>query len=407
MKFSELKMHPSLLKAIEAMDFESPTPIQADSIPPALEGRDILGSAQTGSGKTVAFALPLLHRLLSNPPRGKGVRAVILVPVRELAAQVEASLIECGRFTDIKTTLVMGGASWPKQVAELKAGAQIVVATPGRLLDHLQNNRGFDLRSAEILVLDEGDRMLDMGFLPDIQRILQQLPTERQTLTFSATVPVQIESLVHKFMKDPLRIKVDPLHAPAEGVRQKIYPVTEGQKYELLAALIEHYDMTAVLVFTETKRRADIVSSYLRKKGYSAAEMHSDLAQAKRTKTLQSFRDKKTRILVATDIAARGLDIRHVSHVVNYDVPSFSEDYLHRIGRTARVFTVGDAFTLMTPREKGSVESIERFLKMTIERCALEGFSYDVPPKLEAYKAALHTKFRPRRSSRKAPRRMF
>ena len=209
-------------------------------------------------------------------------------------------------------------------------------------------------------------------------------------------------------MKDPLRIKIDPLHAPAEGVRQKVFPVTEGQKYDLLAALIEHYDMTAALVFTATKRRADIVSTFLRQKGYSAAEMHSDLAQSKRSKTLQAFRDKKTRILVATDIAARGLDIRHVSHVVNYDVPSFNEDYLHRIGRTARVFTVGDAFTLMSPQEKGPVESIERFLKTPIERCALEGFPYDVPPKLEAYKAALHTKFRmPRRGSRKGPRRIF
>ena len=401
-------MHPGVRKALRDQGVDVPKPIAEKGLPPGLEGRDILGSAQTGSGKTVAFALPLLHRLLSNPAKGKGVRAVILVPVRELAAQVEASLAECGRFTDLKTTLVMGGASWPKQVAELKAGAQIEVATPGRLLDHLENNRRFDLRFAEVLVLDEGDRMLDMGFLPDIQRILQQLTSDRQTMTFSATVPVQIESLVHKFMKNPLRVKVDPSHAPAEGVRQKVFPVTEGQKYELLAALIEHYDMTAALVFTETKRRADIVSPYLQKNGFSAAEMHSDLAQTKRTQTLQSFRDKKTRILVATDIAARGLDIRHVSHVVNYDVPSLSEDYLHRIGRTARAFTVGDAFTLMSPKEKGSFESIESFLKTTIERCALEGFSYDVPPKLEAYKAALHTKFRmPRRSSRKGSRGIF
>ncbi len=409
MKFTELKMHPSLLKAVEAMGFEDPTPIQEQAIPPALEGRDILGSAQTGSGKTVAFAIPLLHRLLSNAPKKpKSVRAVILVPVRELAAQVEAALAECGQFTPLKSTLIMGGASWPQQVKALQDGANIVVATPGRLLDHLENNRGFDLRSCEILVLDEGDRMLDMGFLPDIQRILQQLSTDRQTLTFSATVPIEIESIVQKFMNDPLRIKIDPSHAPAEGVRQKIFPVTEAQKYDLLAALIEHHEMAAALVFTATKRRADIVSRSLKQKGISAAELHSDLAQSKRTKTLQDFRDKKTRILVATDIAARGLDIRHVSHVVNYDVPTFNEDYLHRIGRTARAFSVGDAFTLMGPKEKGNVESIERFLKTTLERCALEGFKYDVPPKLEAYKAPLHTRFRmPRRGSKKGRRRPF
>lgn len=402
-------MHPDLVKAVTEMGFESPTPIQEQAIPPGLEGKDILGSAQTGSGKTVAFSLPLLNRLISQPrKRGKGVRAVILVPVRELAVQVEAALTSCGQFTKLKATLIMGGASWPKQVQELKAGADIVVATPGRLLDHLQNNRDFDLHSCEILVLDEGDRMLDMGFLPDIQRILQQLPPERQTLTFSATVPPAIEAIVRKFMKDPLRITIDPPHAPAEGIRQKVYPVTEGQKYDLLVALIEHFDMAAALVFTGTKRRADIVGGFLQRKGYSADMLHSDLTQNKRTQTLQDFRDKKIRILVATDIAARGLDIRHVSHVVNYDVPSFSEDYLHRIGRTARAFTVGDAFTLMNPQEKSNVESIEGFLKMTIERTALEGFAYDVPPKLEAFKASIQSKFRmPKRTTRKRGRGLF
>ncbi|MFH2204477.1 MAG: DEAD/DEAH box helicase [Elusimicrobiota bacterium] len=409
MKFNELSIHPDLLKAVTAMGFEKPTPIQQQAIPPALEGQDIVGSAQTGSGKTVAFALPLLNRLLTKEARNKKtVRAVILVPVRELAAQVEAVLAECGQFTKLKTTLIMGGASWPQQVKALNDGIDIVVATPGRLLDHLQNNRGFHLRDCEFLILDEGDRMLDMGFLPDIQRILQQLSADRQTLVFSATIPPEIAAIVKKFQKNPTRIKIDPTHAPAEGVRQRIFPITESQKCDLLVALIEHFKIKAALVFTATKRRADIVQNILQKKGYAAAALHSDLAQNLRTKTLQAFRDKKTRILVATDIAARGFDIRHVSHVINYDVPTFNEDYLHRIGRTARVFTVGDAFTLMNPQEKGEVESIERFLKMTIERCALEGFDYDVPPNLKAYKAPYQTRFRmPKRSFKKGRSRPF
>ena len=409
MKFSELKMHPDLLKAVEAMGFEAPTPIQAGAVPSALEGKDVLGSAQTGSGKTVAFSIPLLQRLLAgNPKKAGAVRGVVLVPVRELAAQVEAALAELGQFTKLKTTLIMGGASWPSQVSALKSGVDVVVATPGRLLDHLQNNRDFNLKHCEILILDEGDRMLDMGFLPDVQRILQQLPADRQTLTFSATVPPEIESIVQKFMKDPVRIKVDPPHQAADGIRQKVYPVTERQKYDLLLALIKESDMTAGLVFTATKRRADAVCHFLQTKGISADAMHSDLAQGKRSKTLDDFREKRTKVLVATDIAARGLDIRHVSHVINYDVPTFNEDYLHRIGRTARAFTVGDAYTLMSSAEKTNVESIERFLKITLERVALEGFPYDVPPKLTAYKESIQSKFRlPRKRSSKSGRNPF
>ncbi len=409
-RFKDFQLHPDLLKAVSEMGFEKPTPIQAKSIPKAVEGADILGSAQTGSGKTVAFSLPLLHRLmLVSPQKGqREVRAVILAPVRELAAQVEAVLNDCGRHTGLRVALIIGGASWHNQVKALKAGADIVVATPGRLLDHMRNNRQFRLDSVRFLVLDEADRMLDMGFLPEVQQILKAIPTTRQTLMFSATIPAPIERLVRGFMKDPVRVQIDPPHKPAEGIRQAVYPVSEAQKYDLLFTLLEDMSVKSALVFTGTKRRADIVEGYLRRKKISAAAIHSDLSQSARTKTLDQFRDQKVRILVATDIAARGLDIRHVSHVFNYDVPSYAEDYLHRIGRTARVFTVGDAITLMAPSDKSAIESIERFLKKDIPRKALEGFPYDVPPKLTSFKRPLNSRFGfKRRSFRRGSSRLF
>jgi ATP-dependent RNA helicase RhlE len=409
MNFHELDLAPELVKAIDAMGFDTPTPIQAAAIPEALSGKDILGSAQTGSGKTVAFALPLLNHLLKHPSAKSSheVHAVVLTPVRELAAQVEATFKDCGQFTKLDPTLIIGGASWNKQVEDLQKGAEIVVATPGRLLDHLRNNRKFHLDACDILVLDEADRMLDMGFLPDVRAILERIPTKRQTLMFSATVPMEIESIVQKFMREPVRVKIDPPHKPAEGITQKVYPITDGQKYDLLQALIERNKIESGLVFTATKRRADVVERFLKYKGISAAAMHSDLPQGKRTRVLQDFRDQKIRILVATDIAARGLDIRSVSHVINYDVPTYPEDYLHRIGRTARAFTVGDAMTLMGPQEKTFIESIERFLKLQIERVALDNFKYDVPPKLDAYKASISSKFRTKRRSLKGRRRLF
>ncbi|MFA5138680.1 MAG: DEAD/DEAH box helicase [Elusimicrobiota bacterium] len=396
MPFSLFALQPELIRAVKEMGFKKPTPIQDKAIPPALQGKDVLGSAQTGSGKTVAFALPLVHRLLSGP---KGQRALILAPVRELAAQVEATFKDCCRFTKLRTCLVMGGESMRQQASGLKTGADIIIATPGRLLDHLQNTRGFDLKACGFLVLDEADRMLDMGFLPDVSRILERVPSNRQTLMFSATVPGEIERLVSRFMRDPVRIQIDPPGRPAEGVVQKVYPVSAQQKYDLLRALLAREEMTSVLVFTAMKRRADMVANVLRHAGIPARAMHSDLTQSARTKVMDDFREQRFRVLVATDIAARGLDIRHVSHVVNFDVPLYPEDYLHRIGRTARVFTIGDAITLMSPHEKDPVRAIEGFIKADIPRCALEGFAYDVPPMLTVYKPPAHARFSMRRRS--------
>jgi len=399
MLFNELSLHKEVLGALSDLDLKELTPIQRKAIPPALEGKDVLGSAQTGSGKTLAFSLPLAQRLLDkDTKRGKGARAVILTPVRELAAQIEAVIGDCTRRAKLRTALLIGGASMRAQVDSIRNGADIIIATPGRLLDHLRRTRGFDLGSCKVLVLDEADRMLDMGFLPDVSKILAQVPASRQTLMFSATVPKEIEGLVSRFMREPVRIQIDPPRRPAQGVVQRIYPVSSTQKYDLLFALIEAMSMDSALVFVSMKRRATVVSNFLKSKKIAAGEMHSDLSQSIRSRTLQDFRDQRHRVLVATDVAARGLDIRHVSHVVNFDVPLYAEDYLHRIGRTARVFTIGDALTLMSPEEKKPVESIERFIGETIKRCALEGFPYTVPPRLEAYHRPTHSRFMFKRS---------
>jgi ATP-dependent RNA helicase RhlE len=394
MPFSLFALQPELIRAVREMGFQKPTPIQEKAIPPALEGKDVLGSAQTGSGKTVAFSLPLLSRLLTGP---EGQRSLVLAPVRELAAQVEATIQDCCRFTRLRTCLVMGGESMRRQASGLKSGADIIIATPGRLLDHLHNTRGFDLKSCSFLVLDEADRMLDMGFLPDVSRILERVPRERQTLMFSATVPPEVERLVSRFMKEPVRIQIDPPGKPAEGVVQKVYPVSAAQKYDLLKAFLAKEELASVLIFTAMKRRADMVANVLKHAGIPARAMHSDLTQSARTRVMEDFREQRFRVLVATDIAARGLDIRHVSHVINFDVPLFPEDYLHRIGRTARVFTIGDAITLMAPHEKDPVRAIEGFIKADIPRCALEGFPYDVPPMLTVYKPPAHARFSMRR----------
>jgi len=403
--FESLGLDRGLLRAATEMGFAHPTPVQARAIPPAIAGSDVLGSAQTGSGKTVAFVLPLLQHLLRQPVPGKGIRGVILVPTRELAAQVEATFLACGQFSGIRCALIIGGASWNTQVANLKAGASVVVATPGRLLDHLHNNRAFSLSECRFLVLDEADRMLDMGFLPDIRAILEKIPRQRQTLMFSATIPPEIERLVSQFMRDPVRVQIDPPRAPAKGIKQHVYPVSPAQKYALLLALLSRPEVTSSLVFTATKRAADIVGGYLKSKGLSAAILHADLSQSHRTQAMEGFRDRRHAILVATDIAARGIDVRHVSHVFNFDVPLYAEDYLHRIGRTARAFTVGQAITLMTPVEKKHVASIETFIQAEIPRCALDGFPYDVPPRLEAFKASLQSRFRLPRRSRRSGRR--
>ena len=405
MSFDHFGLHPALRRAVDEMGFEKPTPVQAGAIPPAMEGEDVLGSAQTGSGKTVAYALPLLQKLLASPPPPRpGPRALVLAPVRELAAQVEATMADLARHAGLKTALVIGGEPMPPQAKALQTGTDVIIATPGRLLDHLGRTKGWSLGGVLVCVLDEADRMLDMGFLPDVSDILARLPKERQTLMFSATVPTEIERLMQRFMVEPLRISIDPPRKPAEGVIQKVYPVSTRQKSDLLLALLKSIDATATVVFTATKRRADHVADFLSKRGVPAEPMHSDLTQSARTRSMQAFRDQRFRVLVATDIAARGLDIRHVSHVINYDVPLYPEDYLHRIGRTARAFTVGDALTLMGHEEKDPVLSIEKFLGMEIPRVAMDAFPYDVPPRLTVYRPGLLSRLG---AGKRPPRRLM
>ena len=394
MSFEIFGLHPSLRRAVDDMGFQSATPVQTGAIPPAMQGLDVLGSAQTGSGKTVAYALPMLQRLLNSPKAARpGPRALVLAPVRELAAQVDATITDLARHCGLKTALVIGGEPMPPQTKALQHSVDVVIATPGRLLDHVRRTHGWGLEAVSMVVLDEADRMLDMGFLPDVSAILERLPAKRQTLMFSATVSTDIERLMQRFMRTPLRIQIDPPRRPAEGVIQRVFPVSSAQKYDLLFALLQSVDATATLVFTSMKRRADMVAAYLTRRGMEAHAMHSDLSQTARTKSMQAFRDSRFKVMVATDIAARGLDIRHVSHVVNFDVPDYPEDYLHRIGRTARAFTVGDAMTLMTHEEKNAVISIETFIGTPITRAALDGFPYDVPPRLTAYRPSPLSRF--------------
>ncbi|MBI3549802.1 MAG: DEAD/DEAH box helicase [Elusimicrobia bacterium] len=408
MPFSQFPLLPELHQAVRAMGFTAPTPIQTKAIPPAMEGKDVLGSAQTGSGKTVAFVLPLLDRLLrdkrlAGPPI---VRAMILVPTRELAAQVETAVRDLVRFSPIKCVLVIGGASFHNQTQELKRGAEIVVATPGRLLDHVRS-RTMSLKNVQVAVLDEADRMLDMGFMPDIRRIMQMLPRERQTLMFSATVPPEIERAVPEFMHAPVRIEVDRPASPAAGITQILYPVGADQKFDLLHALITKTQITSGLVFTRTKARADRVVRFLLTRGIPATVLHSNLSQSQRTRAMEDFRDMKHQILVATDIASRGIDVDHVSHVFNFDVPEYAEDYVHRIGRTGRAFRVGDAVTLMDREEERFITAIERYIGTSIPRAVLPDFPYKVPPKLVTYKAPVSSHFRIRRRIARSSGRRF
>jgi ATP-dependent RNA helicase RhlE len=402
MPFTRLGLRPELLAAVKALGYAAPTPIQERSLPESMAGKDVIGSAMTGSGKTMAFTMPLLQRLLDDRDRdphkgGLRVRALVLVPTRELAAQVEKAIGELARQSPVKCALIIGGASFTVQRDALRKGAEVVVATPGRLLDLL---RGGDLhlRDVKVAVLDEADRMLDMGFMPDVRRIMHLLPKERQTMMFSATIPPEVERVVNEFMREPVRVEVDRPRSAATTVTQALYPVTEGQKGALLAAIVQADGVESVIVFTRTKARADYVAHCLEKKGITCVALHSDLSQGERDRAMKSFREGRHTILVATDLAARGLDVPEVSHVINYDVPEHSEDYVHRIGRTGRAMTEGDAVTLVSFEEERLIPSIEAFIGQEIPRRALEGFQYLVPPRLHTYKAPLSSKFRIRRS---------
>jgi ATP-dependent RNA helicase RhlE len=360
------------LEAIQALGYERPTPIQARGIPILLKGRDLIGSAQTGTGKTAAFALPILT-VLAKPE--KLPRALILVPTRELACQVSDSIQKFARFTCLRTGLLYGGVGYGTQLAALRRGVDIIVATPGRLLDHI--GRGtVNLSKVQFMILDEADRMLDMGFLPDVKRIVQKCPKERQTLFFTATLPPELEQLASWALRDPLKVEIGRQRSPAETVAHAFYPVVASQKFDLLQLLLDQTDFKSVLIFSRTRMGADRIAHRLVSKGHTVGVMHSDRNQRERIEALEGFKSGKYEVLVATDIAARGLDIAGVSHVINYDVPENAEDYVHRIGRTGRAQASGDAFTLVTEEDVRDARSIERYMGIGVERKKIEGFPY-------------------------------
>ncbi|MDQ5848120.1 MAG: DEAD/DEAH box helicase [Pseudomonadota bacterium] len=367
-----------MLRAVSEQGYTVPTPIQVQAIPVVLAGRDLLGAAQTGTGKTAGFALPILQRISgtatgSHSPARHPVRVLIVTPTRELAAQVEESVRAYGKHVKVKSTCIYGGVGIQPQIDALRRGVDIVVATPGRLLDHVQQ-KTVDLRQVEILVLDEADRMLDMGFIPDIRRILALLPAQRQNLLFSATFPEEIRKLASSFMKNPVTVEVARRNTPAELVGQVAHPVAADRKRELLAHLVKTNDWRQVLVFCKTKHGANRLAQQLEKSGIEADAIHGNKSQGARTRTLKRFKDNELRVLVATDIAARGLDIEALPHVVNYDMPHVAEDYVHRIGRTGRAGIEGEAVSLVSHEERPLLAAIERLINRQVEQRVIEGF---------------------------------
>ena len=375
--FAALGLPAPILKGVRAAGYTEPTPIQRKAIPLVLEGRDVIGAAQTGTGKTAAFVLPILTRLLEGRPQ---LRALVLTPTRELAAQVETNARDYARFTPLRVGVVYGGVPLPPQERMLRPGVDLLVATPGRLLD-LHGRLALRLDFVETLVLDEADRMVDMGFAPDLRRILKLLPTERQTLLFSATMPPELNKVAKEALRDPARVDLAPPSRPAAGITQAVYPVPKALKTELLDELLSRTDVNSMIVFTRTKHGADRLARQLQRRNLSVAPIHGNRSQSQRERALADLKRGRIQILVATDIASRGIDVEGISHVVNYDVPHTPEDYVHRIGRTGRVEAVGDAFTLMSPEEQKDVLAIEKFLGRSIPRVLLPDFDYKARPK--------------------------
>ncbi len=373
MPFSKLELHPDLLRGIKELGFTRPTAIQADAIPPAMAGRDVLACAQTGSGKTAAFLLPILHKLIDKPRRT--TRVLVITPTRELAAQILADLNDLAVHTPVTGAAVFGGVSMGPQEHAFRSGVDVIIATPGRLLDHFKQPYA-KLPGIEYLVLDEADRMLDMGFLPDIRRVLKHIPAKRQTLFFSATMPPPIMTLVRELLHDPAMINLERQSKPAVGITQALYPVPQELKSSLLLTLLQRGEMQEVLVFTRTKHRANRLHAFLTKNGIPAERIHGNRSQAQRTDALAGFKKGKYRVLVATDIVARGIDIEELGHVVNFDVPLVPEDYIHRIGRTARAEATGDAFTFVSNEEESEIRSIERVLGKRLPRVTIPDFDY-------------------------------
>jgi len=374
--FNELGLNAELVRAVEDLGFTRPTPVQAAAIPPALAGRDVLACAMTGSGKTAAFLLPILQRL-KELPSGR-TRVLILSPTRELAAQTNEHLADLAKHTRIRGAAIFGGVGMKPQEDALRRGVDIIAATPGRLLDHMQYDYA-KLADIEILVLDEADRMLDMGFLPDIKRVLRHLPAKaRQTMMFSATMPAPILELSRTLLQDPERIAVERKQAPATGVTQTLYPVPSNLKVDLLVELLERREIGNAIIFCRTKHRSNRLAEKLEKRGFEAARIHGNRSQNQRTEALAGFKSGRFRLLVATDIVARGIDVEALEHVVNFDVPNVPDDYIHRVGRTARADAVGDAYTFVSPEEEGDMRAIERAVGRRIDRRMLDGFDYSV-----------------------------
>ena len=370
--FAPLGLSPQVLAAIADAGYTEPTPIQEQAIPLIVQGRDVMGLAQTGTGKTAAFTLPIVDRLIDGPRR---TRVLVLTPTRELCIQVEESVRKYAKHAPLGVAPVYGGVPLEPQQKQLRAGVDIVVATPGRLIDHLERqNVVFD--DLEVLVLDEADRMLDMGFAPQINKIVDQIPSYRQTLLFSATMPPEVEALARKYLRKPVVVQVGRRSGVANTVTHAVYPVPKDKKPTLLASLLEKEDMDSVLVFVRTKHGADKVVRHLEDVGIAATAMHADKTQPQRVRALEDFKSGKVRVLVATDIAQRGLDISGITHVINYDVPQQAEDYVHRIGRTGRAAKEGDAFTFMSPDEISMVRTIERIIGQEIPRISEAGFDF-------------------------------
>jgi ATP-dependent RNA helicase RhlE len=397
MKFSDFGLAEPILRAVSAEGYVDPTPIQAAAIPHALSGRDLVGLAQTGTGKTAAFALPVLHRLSQTrraPGAGKSIRALILSPTRELAQQIAESLAVYGRHTELRSTVVVGGVGMHPQIRALQRGVDILVATPGRLED-LRRQGYVDLRAVEIFVLDEADRMLDIGFLPDIQRIAKALPAQRQTLLFSATMPQEIRLLADSILKEPARVEIAPVKATTELIAQSVCFVPKPQKTRLLATILQSQPVARAIVFTRTKHGADRVAEQLGKVGIRAEAIHGNKSQSARQHALARFRSSKPPVLIATDLAARGLDVDGVSHVLNYDLPIEPEVYVHRIGRTGRAGARGVAVSFCDDSERRQLQAIERILKRTLPTDQVEGLTGERPHTEPLRPAANHAQSRP------------
>ncbi|MFH1087437.1 MAG: DEAD/DEAH box helicase [Chloroflexota bacterium] len=384
MGFEDFEFHPSIMAGVRALGYVEPTPVQLKAIPPILQGHDVIGLAQTGTGKTAAFALPILQRLL--PGRRGLVRALVISPTRELAEQTCEAFNELGQKTNLRSIAIYGGVGKDLQDRRLRGGVEIAVACPGRLLDHLWSGT-IDVSHLEVLVIDEVDRMFDMGFLPDIRNILRCVMKWDQTLMFSATLPPDIKRLVHEILHDPVTVQIG-LQAPAATVSHALYPVPQHLKASLLIELLRHTETESVLVFTRTKYRAESLAQQLKRAGYNATSLQSNLSQNRRQAALDGFRDGSVKILVATDIAARGLDVLSISHVVNYDMPDTVDAYTHRIGRTGRVDKSGEAFTFVTAADAPVVRGVEHVLNATIERRTLPGFNYSAPSVERRYTGA-------------------